>query len=155
MRRIPAVLFVNLFAALLMARGVDAQSVTVRGVRGLTFGTVLPGVPTHILRTDLVNSGQFEVRGPPPKLLVLTLTLPVQLNGPTGATMPLSFATNDAGYSATNTILSQVAFNPHLPYTATLGASRVGVFLGGTVSPIPTQRAGNYTATVILSVVVL
>jgi hypothetical protein len=156
MPRLRAVLIVNLLAAALTARGLAGQGgVSVQGIRGLIFGTVLPGVPTHVLRTDPVNSGQFEVRGPPPKTVVLTFTLPVVLNGPVGATMPLSFATNDGGYSATNSILSQVAFDPHVPYATALGNNRVGVFLGGTVSPTPTQRAGSYTAVVILSVVVL
>jgi len=153
-RRIVHVLSSLALAALAVGPAV-AQSVTVRGVRGLGFGTVLPGVPSHTLRTDPVNSGQFELRGPPPKLVILTFTLPTVLNGPLGATMPISFATNDAGYSVTNAIGSQVAFNPNLPFLRVLGNNRVGVFLGGTVSPILSQRAGGYTGTVVLSVVVL
>lgn len=142
-------------AMLFAIAGLRAQSVSVTGIRGLTFGTVLPGVPTHILRTDPVNSGQFEVRAPPPKLIQLTLTLPTQLNGPSGATMPLSFATNDAGFSITNVITSQVAYDPNRPYVTAVVTNRVGVFLGGTVSPLGSQRAGAYTATVVLSVVIL
>ena len=149
------VMMLSGLAILFLVAGLRAQNVQVTGVRGLAFGTVLPGVPLHILRTDPVNSGQFEVRGPPPKLLQLTLTLPTVLAGPSGATMPLSFATNDAGVSLTNIITSQIAIDPNRPYTTALINNRLGVFLGGTVSPIPTQRAGAYTATVILSVVVL
>jgi hypothetical protein len=135
--------------------GAAQQGAQVRGVRDLTFGIVIPGVPLHIMRTDPVNSGQFEVRAPPPKIIVMTFTLPATLSGPLGATMPLSFATNDAGFSATNAIGSQVAFDPHQPYSALMVNNRVGVFLGGTVSPSPTQRAGAYTGTVVLSVIIL
>jgi hypothetical protein len=142
-------------AALAAVPAAAQGGIQVTGIRNLTFGTVLPGVPTHVLRTDPVRSGQFEVRAPPPKTVVLTLTLPTVLNGPLGATMPLSFATNDAGFSSTNVITSQVAFNPLVVYTAAMVNNRVGIFLGGTVSPSPTQRAGAYTGTVVLSVVVL
>jgi hypothetical protein len=148
-------LFVSLLLTWLAARSLGAQSISVRGVRGLIFGTVVPGVPARVLRTDAANSGQFEVRGPPPKLIQMTLTLPAALNGPAGATMPLSFATNDAGYSITNSIASQIAFDPNRTYTTFLITNRVGVFLGGTVSPSVGQRAGSYSGTVVLSVVVL
>ena len=149
-------MLIPLLATLAAGRGVaQGAGVTVRGVRGLSFGTVLPGVPMHTLRTDPVNSGQFEVRGPPPKLIQITFTLPTVLNGPAGATMTLTFATNDAGFSAANTIGSQVAFNPNQAFATALVNNRVGVFLGGTVSPAGVQPAGSYTGTVVLSVVVL
>ena len=50
-----------LFGVPLLAQG---RPVTVTGVRGLTYGTVLPGVARIILRTDAANSGQFDLRGP-------------------------------------------------------------------------------------------
>jgi hypothetical protein len=109
-------------------------------------------VPTQILRTDPVNSGQFELRAPPPRWVFITFTLPSALNGPLGATMPLSFAANDAGFSNTNVITSQVAFNPNTWFLTQMTNNRVGIFLGGRVSPTPTQRAGAYTGTVVLSV---
>jgi hypothetical protein len=103
-----------------------------------------------------VNSGQFEIQGPFLTFIQLTFTLPALLNGPSGATMPLSFATNDAGYSFNNTIGSQTAFDPHQPRSTVIWiGGRSGVFLGGTVSPVPGQRAGSYTGTVVLTVVVL
>jgi hypothetical protein len=117
---------------------------------------VVPGVPSRVLRTDPVNCGQFEIQGPNRTRIRLSLTLPTVLNGPSGATMPLTFATNDAGYSTTNTITSQTAFNPHRSLTTRIRrGGRTGVFLGGTASPAAGQRAGGYTATVVLSVVVL
>ena len=152
-RSLVLVLFCTLFAPL-ASRGLGAQ-VLVRAIRGLAFGTVIPGVPLHILRTDPVNSGQFEVRAPPPKIVVMTLTLPAVLTGPLGATMPLSFATNDAGFSGTNSITSQVAFNPYQNYVTIMFNNRVGIFLGGTASPTVTQAAGAYTGTVVMSVIVL
>lgn len=141
--------------ALTASRGLGAQ-VTVRGIRGLSFGTVVPGVPARVLRTDPVNSGQFEIQGPFLTIVRYTFTLPAALNGPLGATMPVTFATNDAGWSRTNSIADQQAINPHQSHTRILWTGgRAGVFLGGTVSPAAGQRAGSYTATVVLSVVVM
>lgn len=156
MTRARILLLVCLLMAALASRSAGAQTITVRGVRGLTFGTVVPGVPAQVLRTDPVNSGQFEIQGPFLTFIRLTFTLPAVLNGPLGATMPLTFAANDAGYSYNNTIGSQTAFNPHQPYSTLIWiGGRSGVFLGGTVSPVVGQRAGGYTGTVVLSVVVL
>lgn len=137
------------------SRSVAAQ-ITVRGVRGLAFGTVVPGIPGQVLRTDPVKSGQFEIQGPFLTFIRLTFTLPTVLNGPLGATMPLSFAANDAGYSISNAIGNQTAFNPAQSYQSLIWiGGRSGVWLGGRVAPIAGQRAGNYTGTVVLSVVVL
>jgi hypothetical protein len=147
-------IFCTLFA-LLASRELGAQ-ITVLSVRGLAFGTVIPGVPSVVSRTDPVNSGQFEIRGPFLTFIRLTFTLPTVLNGPLGATMPVSFATNDAGYSFNNTITNQNAFNPNQPYTTLIWiGGRSGVWLGGGVTPTVGQRAGAYTGTVVLSVVVL
>lgn len=153
-RSVVTVIFCILLA-LSASRGLGAQ-ITVQGVRGLAFGTVIPGVPSLVLRTDAVKSGQFEIRGPFLTFIRLTFTLPAVLNGPLGATMPLSFATNDAGYSFNNTITNQTAFNPNQSYQTLIWiGGRSGVWLGGRVSPVAGQRAGNYTGTVVLSVVVL
>src|SRR5213596_3149105 len=80
----------------LVAQG---KPLTVTGVRGLTFGAVLPGVPRIILRTDPANSGEFDIRGPNNSRMLLSFVLPVAMTGPSGALMPLSFGAGDAGYS--------------------------------------------------------
>jgi|SRR5881628_1606127 len=130
-----------------------AQQTSVTGVRPLAFGTVLPGVPTVVLRTDPVNSGQFDFKGHPGGSASLTFLLPAVMTGPAGATMLLVFGANDAGFSASQSINSQVAFDPRTPYLATFSGNRASVFLGGMVNPSAGQRAGNYTGTVTLTVV--
>lgn len=125
----------------------------VSGVRPLTFGTVLPGVPYTIFRTDAVNSGRFDLTGTRDAEVEMTFTLPPQMTGPAGATMPLVFGGNDAGYSETQSVGSQVGFDPAQAFRAQLSRNgRGAVFLGGTANPGPAQRAGAYTATVTLSV---
>ncbi len=148
------------FLAVLMLLGLPLQSqgrpLTVTGVRNLTFGTVLPGVPRVVLRTDPANSGEFEIRGPNRGRVLLAFVLPVAMTGPAGALMPLTFGASDAGYSQTRTIGSQVGFDPKQPFTADLPANgRAAVFIGATANPVTNQRAGAYRGTLTLTVTVL
>lgn len=144
--------------ALLLALPLQGQGrpLTVTGVRNLTFGTVLPGVPRVVLRTDPANSGEFEIRGPNRGRVLLAFVLPVVMTGPAGALMPLSFGASDAGYSPTRTIGSQVGFDPRQPFTVDLATNgRASVFMGGTANPTANQRAGGYAGTLTLTVTVL
>ena len=142
----------TLFGGRLHAQG---KPVTVTGVRGLSFGVVVPGVPTVVLRTDPVNSGQFDIKAPKSPVL-LSFVLPLTMTGPGGAVLPLTFGASDAGYSQTMTIGSQVGFDPKQPYTAAVpNNGRASVFIGATANPATNQRAGAYTATIILTVTVL
>ncbi|HYL22605.1 MAG TPA: hypothetical protein VEU74_12640 [Gemmatimonadales bacterium] len=132
------------------------RPITLTGVRGLTFGTVLPGVPAVVSRSNGTSSGQFDVNGPHGSQALLTFTLPIVMTGPAAATLPLLFGGSDAGYSQTQSIASQIAFDPKQPFTITFSQQgRGSVFLGGTAQPAPTQRAGSYSATITLTVVSL
>src|SRR5207247_1233214 len=76
----------------LVAQG---KPLTVTGVRGVTFGAVLPGVPRVILRTDPANSGQFDIKGPKGGPVLLSFVLPLSMTGPGGALMPIVFGARD------------------------------------------------------------
>lgn len=129
------------------------RPITVTGVQTLNFGTLLPGVPGTVVRTDPVNSGQFAVTGPHGTQAQLTFTLPSVMTGPLGATMPLAFGGGDAGYSQAQNIGSQVGFDPTQPFVVTFSQQgRGSVYLGGTARPAPAQRAGTYAATITLNV---
>ncbi len=144
--------------AMLLGVPLQAQGrpLTVTGVRGVTFGAVLPGVPRVISRTDPANSGQYDIRGSSRRQVLLSFVLPLSMTGPAGALMPLSFGASDAGYSQSQAIGSQVAFDPKQPFTATLSNNgRGSVFVGATANAATNQRAGAYTATLILNVTVL
>jgi hypothetical protein len=133
----------------------QGKPVTVTGIRGVTFGAVLPGVPRVILRADPANSGQFDIKAPKGNVL-LTFVLPLAMTGPAGAQMPLIFGASDAGYSASQAIGSQVGFDPRQPFNAAMpNSGRASVFVGATANPTTNQRAGAYTATVVLNVTVL
>jgi len=130
-----------------------AQQTSVVGVRPLAFGALFPGVPRAVLRTDPANSAQFDLKGHPGGSASLTFLLPAVMTGPAGATLPLVFGGTDAGFSDSQSIISQVGFDPRTPYLATFTGNRASVFLGGTASPSVSQRAGTYTGTVTLTVV--
>jgi hypothetical protein len=152
MRGLALLLFALLLAAPASAQG--GRPLRVQGVRALTFGVVFPGVPGRILRTDPAGSGEFSIRGERFLQVLLEFTLPTSLTGPGGAAMPLSFGSNDAGYSTT-TIGAQTGFDPATGGTAQLDKTGQGsVFLGGTVQPTPSQAAGTYAGVVVLTVIV-
>ncbi len=143
-------------AAVTPVLGAQGKPLNVTGVRGLTFGAVFPGVPRVISRTDAANAGQFDVGHAKFAPIQLSFTLPSVMVGPAGATMPLVFGSSDAGYSSPETITSQVGFDPRVPFTTALDKNgRAAVFIGGTAQPLPSQRAGAYTATITLTVTVL
>ena len=132
------------------------RPIAVTGVRSLVFGAVLPGVPMVVPRTSAANAGQFDLTGPHDSQAALTFTLPVVMTGPAGATLPLLFGGGDAGYSQSQSIASQIGFDPKQPFVITFSQNgRGSVFLGGVAQPTPTQRAGAYTATITLTMVSL
>jgi len=143
-------------AALPPVVGAQGKPLTVTGVRGITFGAVFPGVPRVISRTEPANSGQIDLKGPNRSDILLTFTLPLTMTGPAGAQMPLAFGSSDAGYSQSQSIGSQVGFDPKQSFTATFSNNgRGSVFIGGTANPAANQRAGAYAATITLTVTVL
>ena len=123
------------------------------GTQNLSFGIVIPGIPTQTLRTDPVGSGQFTLRGEKNAQVQLQFTLPTSMSGPSGATMPLSFGATDGGFSASESIASQAVFDPRASALGRLSKNgRASIFLGGTAVPGPTQTAGAYTGTITLTV---
>lgn len=140
----------------LSAQG-PGRPIQISGVRSINFGNVFPGIPQTILRTDPLNSGELDLRASSGSQVELTFTLPPVMTGPAGATMPLSFSGDDAGFSGSQSVASQVGFDPRVPFVATMGGppGRAAVFLGGTVTPLASQPGGSYTGTITLTVAYL
>jgi hypothetical protein len=83
-------------------------------------------------------------------------TLPTRLNGPAGATLPISFANNDGIASGTAPNSVPATFNPRATTVFQIVTSTtINIWLGGTVSPAGNQRQGNYIGTITFTVTVL
>lgn len=136
--------------------GAQGKPLTVTGVRALVFGTVLPGIPQTVFRTDAVNGGEFDIKGPKFANVQITFSLPGAMTGPGGASLPLSFGGSAAGFSSSQSIGSQVGFDPQQTFVGQLSKNgRASVYIGGTAQPQASQRAGGYTATLTMSVTIL
>jgi hypothetical protein len=126
----------------------------ISGVRPLDFQTLVAGVPKHVARTDPVWSGEFRFTTGS-LITQVTLDVPSRLNGPGGASIPLSFSSSDAGYSPTGNINNQTqTFSPN-GETITLwltGRRTASIFVGGTATPSAVQAPGNYSAPITLEV---
>jgi len=124
------------------------------GIQDVSFGTVLPGVAVHVLRTDPLGSGQFTLRGTKDAQVLMQFTLPtVMTRVPGPGTMPITFLATDGGFSPAESIASQISFDPRAPALGNLSNNgRATIFLGSTASPAPTQAAGSYSATITLTV---
>ncbi len=141
--------------ALLAMTSPAIAQVTVSGVRDLAFGAVIKGIPTHVLPSDAVKSGQFQVLATNGTRVRTQFTLPNRLNGPAGATMPISFGATDAVSSGNAGNSNPVVFNPNNAQNFQVVPSKpLAVFLGGTVSPPVNQAVGAYANTITLTVTV-
>ncbi|HWO89730.1 MAG TPA: DUF4402 domain-containing protein [Gemmatimonadales bacterium] len=151
---------VSLLVAPLISQAAFAQGgnrpVSAVTRQNMAFGTVIPGVPVTVSWSDPLAAGQVEIRGNRNVQVSVQITLPAAMAGPFGATMPMLFGSADGGYSQTNNAAAATSFDPRSPLVATLSPQgRLFIFLGGTVSPPVTQRAGAYTGTITVTVAYL
>jgi hypothetical protein len=144
-----------LVLAVSLASGAElrAQVLAATGVRNLSFGDVLPGVPTTVQPTDPVRSGQFDIVGPSGAAIEISFFLPATLDGPGSAKMPVAFGATSAGYAAGGSIGSQAPFDPRVPFRVNLSAlGRGSGFIGGALAPSSTQAPGPYRASLNITV---
>ncbi len=141
------------FALALASAGVDAQdALSVRGRRDLTFGTVLRGVPT-VVEPLVRSAGRWEIRGESNAEVRIDLLLPVSLTSASGAELPLSFGSADGAFSFHPVGKPARVFDPQLPVIMAFDRrGKLYVFLGGTALPEAMQPAGDYAATISLTV---
>jgi hypothetical protein len=125
----------------------------IAGRGDLAFNDVVAGIPASVPRQDRQHAGTWSIRGAANEAVLLTLSLPPALDGPSGARLPLVFGPDDAGYAHQQHAEKADGFDPRGPHLDQLSGSGHGwVFLGGTVRPAIGQRAGAYRGTVVLTV---
>lgn len=140
------------------------------GVRPVNFGTVVPGT-TIAVAPRTPQGAEFHIGGLLGRKSVdITLTLPTVLTGPGGATVPLSFAGANAAACELDLLgvcqtASLVTWDPVATPTTRVRPTKFGpgpkvfvnaqlaLYLGASVSPPATQRAGHYTASATVLIV--
>ncbi len=121
----------------------------------MAFGVVIKGVASSVSPNDPVKSGEWTFTAAIGKTIQIAMTLPNRLNGPAGATMPITFGATDGVAVGTAPTSVPVTFDPRVAHNFNLVTSAtVLVFLGGRVTPAAGQTTGNYSNTVILTVTV-
>jgi hypothetical protein len=135
-------------------RVVPVQPLLALAVNDLTFGTVLPGIPSSVSVRDPHHAGLFEIDGPADASVRVEFILPAALAASGGALLPISFGPGDGfadfshGHPPRGTL-----FDPHAPVIGALGPNgRLFVRMGGTVLPGRPQAGGEYHATISMTV---
>lgn len=130
----------------------EGQTLVVRPLQNLTFGFLLPGVPTTIDPTQIILSGQIQLEAPIGTNFEIRYTLPAAMNG-AGTTLPLTFANNAGGAAPSANPAAMLRFNPANPARFRLATTtRATFFLGGRAAPRVGQPVGPYTAPIIVTI---
>ena len=145
-----------LYALLLLAAPSTAGAqLTMRAIRDLNFGSVIPGVQTSIPPNHPLRSGEWEFISAIGRTVSISFNLPNRLNGPAGRTMIIRFGPNDGIATGTAPTSVPVTFDPRRTNNFNLVSSaRILVFLGGRVQPAGNQQPGTYRNTVTMTVTV-
>jgi hypothetical protein len=121
--------------------------------RDLSFGTVLRGIPSRVLTSDVHGAGLFEINGAKHEAVRVEFLLPPSLTSGDGHELQISFGPGDGAAATDMGRFHGMPFDPRQPLVATLGANgKLYVRLGGTALPSHAQAAGIYRATIFLSV---
>lgn len=145
---------VAFFTVLILSLVSTGYSQQVRGIQGLAFNSIIPGVPETVSKKS-TDATEFTVRGPAGNEVALVWTLPEYMST-TGASMPLFFFNTDCQIDTSQTA-NQASpayddLNPHETLTYSLGPNGLlTVWLGGQIVPGLVQKAGAYTATIRLT----
>jgi hypothetical protein len=144
-----------------------AAPLTGTGIRALQFGLIVPGTTTVTVLPNTAADGQYRIAGVQNrKSMDISFTLPTQLTGPAGATIPLSFNGNYAGLCEINDTTgvcesaSFFTWNPvttpsfhdqptrYKPGRPRYTYDAYQVYIGGVASPAANPRQGTYTASI-------
>jgi len=144
-----------MLAALLLASpapgGAQAgRGATVYPVQSLSFGLLIPGVTEVVAATDVARRAMVALAGM--GSVDITLVLPPSLTARDGSSIPLRFRSGDEGLLESPGAIMQ-PLDPFQVNRVRLRADRTAyLVLGGAALPTRSQRAGDYTARVLVIV---
>jgi hypothetical protein len=135
---------------------------SITATQALAFGTVYQGVAKSVSENVTASSGIFTITGQALAGVSLYAQMPEYMATATGDDrMVVAFSTTDAKYDSTanadpavNSGGALTNINPFaIPSTTVIGGlGGSHLFLGGRVLPSPNQKAGAYTADIIITV---
>ena len=141
-----------LLSALAAAPSAAAQ-VSITGIRDLSFGPVIVGIPSSVGPSHPTKSGQFRITAPLSSKVQIRFTLPDALAGPGGAQLPISFGSNDAMAIGSSPGSTPMTFNPKATRNPQFQPSTAyDVFIGGTSPPRATSNRATTPPTITLTV---
>ena len=138
--------------------------IAVSSTADLVFGNVMQGVPKTADKTVIGEAGVFQITGAGGQEISMYMQLPDYLWCSTADSedrLVVAFSSTDAdidttaaGTPAVHGAGAVVDQDPHSLSDTDIGATDnvLQIFLGGTVSPAVDQRAGSYTADIVLTV---
>lgn len=136
----------------------------VTSTHDLVFGDVMQGVPKTADKTVIADAGIFQISGAGGQEISMHMQLPDYLWCSTADSedrLVVAFSSTDAdidttaaGTPAVHGAGAIVDQDPHNLSDTVMGGTDniLQIFLGGTVSPAVDQRAGSYTADIVLTV---
>lgn len=148
------VALIGLFLAGGMFSESSAQNAT--AVSPLRFGNIYPGIPKQVTRYDAGGAAEFHISGVAGDEVSIEFTLPTYMNS--GAYhMQLVFGETDCAMDS-SAVPDQSNpgydnLDPWHPITYRLGSGGITIWLGGMVVPSLAQKQGDYSATIVLTVI--
>lgn len=137
---------------------VNTTALTSVVVNNLAIGVVVPGVVTTIHARTNPNAAYIIIQGAQNAQIAISFTLPTVLRAGLGPhTMPITFIASSAcdrrqpGQSGCTTFNPNNGDNIRIRNQAAPN-NHAHVWVGGRVTPSPTQQPGVYTATITMSV---
>ncbi len=138
------------------------EAVTISSSQALDFGSILQGVPSKILNNDGSSAGIFEISGANGAGVEAYLLLPSYLTrkggedrlsvvfGTTDISVDTTGAGDPAGMDASKGWQNTDPNN--LPANIKVGSADTDLYLGGSAIPSPTQKPGDYSGEIVLTV---
>jgi hypothetical protein len=130
-----------------------SQNITINN--NLAFGTVIPGIPKTIDKTDAGSAAEFQITGVAGNEVTVDLSLPTYMNS---GSNHIQMVFSETGCSIdTSTVPDQSSpiFDDQDPWhtmTYRLGTNGMTIWLGGVAIPGLVQPAGSYSAVIVLTV---
>jgi hypothetical protein len=121
---------------------------TVTSGQPLAFGYLTQGVTEVVPYTDSFRRGVVSINGT--GVAYIRVFMPTTLSSPQGATIPLQFLAGDV--AAQDNGKQPQAFDPAVSASVNLNRGTASLFLGGRALTGVKQRAGLYSATVVVIV---